>query len=124
MPIFTTFNTFVNPTTGPFATILANLASNGHGSLDALVTAEKVEAKDGAKLLVEELLQSRRLQHDAPVKGPRRRCPKVRIRRELPGEEWDRKNKMWKRTARSMAKYEAKLLAEFEAGAAEEEIAA
>jgi len=39
VPIFTTFNTFVNTTTGPFATILANLVSNGHGSLDALVTA-------------------------------------------------------------------------------------
>jgi len=26
-------------TTGPFATILANIVSNGHGSLDALVTA-------------------------------------------------------------------------------------
>src|ERR1700751_2882023 len=47
-----------------------------------------------------------------------------KIEDEHPGEEWDRKNKMWKRTARSMAKYEAKLLAEFEAGAAEEEIAA
>lgn len=41
-----------------------------------------------------------------------------------PGEEWDRKNQMWKRTARSMAKYEAKLLAEFEAGTEAEEIAA
>jgi pilus assembly protein CpaC len=39
IPVFTTFNTFVNTTTGPFATILANLISNGHGSLDALVTA-------------------------------------------------------------------------------------
>jgi pilus assembly protein CpaC len=39
VPVFTTFNTFVNTTTGPFATILANLISNGHGSLDALVTA-------------------------------------------------------------------------------------
>jgi Flp pilus assembly secretin CpaC len=29
----------VNTTTGPFATILANLVRNGHGSLDALVTA-------------------------------------------------------------------------------------
>jgi pilus assembly protein CpaC len=39
VPIFTTFNTFVNTTTGPFATVLANLISDGHGSLDALVTA-------------------------------------------------------------------------------------
>jgi pilus assembly protein CpaC len=39
VPVFTTLNTLVNTTTGPFATILANLVSNGHGSLDALVTA-------------------------------------------------------------------------------------
>ncbi len=39
VPLFTTFDTFVNTTTGPFATILANIISNGHGSLDALVTA-------------------------------------------------------------------------------------
>jgi hypothetical protein len=38
-----------------------------------------------------------------------------KIEDEHPGEEWDRKAKMWKRTDRSMAKYEAKLLAEFEA---------
>jgi pilus assembly protein CpaC len=39
VPIFTTANTLLNTTTGPFATILANVISNGHGSLDALVTA-------------------------------------------------------------------------------------
>src|SRR5690242_18297434 len=33
VPIFTTFNTFVNTTTGPFATILANIISNGHGKI-------------------------------------------------------------------------------------------
>jgi hypothetical protein len=38
-----------------------------------------------------------------------------KIEDEHPGEEWDRKNKMWKRTDRSMAKYEAKLQAELEA---------
>ena len=39
VPIFTTAGTLVSTTAGPFATILANLVSNGHGSLDALVTA-------------------------------------------------------------------------------------
>jgi pilus assembly protein CpaC len=39
VPIFTTAGTLLNTTTGPFATILANVISNGHGSLDALVTA-------------------------------------------------------------------------------------
>jgi pilus assembly protein CpaC len=39
VPIFTTAGTLLNSTTGPFATILANIISNGHGSLDALVTA-------------------------------------------------------------------------------------
>lgn len=39
VPIFSTFNTFANSTTAPFATILANIVSNGHGSLDALLTA-------------------------------------------------------------------------------------
>lgn len=39
VPIFTTFGTLVSNTAGPFATILANVLSNGHGSLDALVTA-------------------------------------------------------------------------------------
>ena len=49
----------------------------------------------------------------------------LKIEDEHAGEEWDRKNKIWKRTERSMAKYEAKLLAEFEAStAAKEEIAA
>lgn len=47
-----------------------------------------------------------------------------KIEDEHPGEEWDRKAKMWKRTKRSMAKYEAKLRAEFEAAADKEEIAA
>jgi hypothetical protein len=46
-----------------------------------------------------------------------------KIEDEHPGEEWDRKAKMWKRTERSMAKYEAKLLAEFEATAVEEKAA-
>lgn len=41
-----------------------------------------------------------------------------------PGEEWDRKNKMWIRTERSMAKYEAKLRAEFEAADQDQEKAA
>jgi pilus assembly protein CpaC len=39
VPIFTTAGALLNTTTGPFATILANIISNGHGSLDALVTA-------------------------------------------------------------------------------------
>jgi len=39
VPIFTTAETLLNTTTGPFATILANVISNGHGSLDVLVTA-------------------------------------------------------------------------------------
>jgi pilus assembly protein CpaC len=39
VPVFTTLDTLVNTTAGPFATILANVISNGHGSLDALVTA-------------------------------------------------------------------------------------
>jgi pilus assembly protein CpaC len=39
VPIFTTAGTLVGNAGGPFATILANLISNGHGSLDALVTA-------------------------------------------------------------------------------------
>jgi hypothetical protein len=43
-----------------------------------------------------------------------------KIEDEHPGEEWDRKNKMWVRTKRSMAKYEAKLQAEFEAAAKQE----
>jgi len=47
-----------------------------------------------------------------------------KIEDEHPGEEWDRKAKMWKRTDRAMAKYEAKLLAEFEAAAEPAEIAA
>ena len=48
-----------------------------------------------------------------------------KIEDQHPGEEWDRKQKAWVRTERSMAKYEAKLLAEFEANtAAKEEIAA
>jgi hypothetical protein len=42
-----------------------------------------------------------------------------KIEDDHPGEEWDRKNKMWKRTKRSMARYEAKLKAEFEAAAKE-----
>lgn len=47
-----------------------------------------------------------------------------KIEDEHPGEEWDRKNKIWKRTERSMAKYEAKLLAEFEASTQPQEVAA
>src|SRR5262245_34173295 len=47
-----------------------------------------------------------------------------KIEDEHPGEEWDRKAKMWKRTERSMAKYEAKLQAEFEAAAKPKEEAA
>ena len=47
-----------------------------------------------------------------------------KIEDQHPGEEWDRKNKMWVRTERSMAKYEAKLLAEFEASTAPAEVAA
>jgi len=43
-----------------------------------------------------------------------------KIEDQHPGEEWDRKQKAWVRTDRSMAKYEAKLLAEFEASAAVE----
>jgi pilus assembly protein CpaC len=42
VPIFTTASvgsTLLTTTAGPFATILANIISNGHGSLDALVTA-------------------------------------------------------------------------------------
>jgi pilus assembly protein CpaC len=39
VPIFTTAGTLISNTAGPFATVLANLVSNGHGSLDALVTA-------------------------------------------------------------------------------------
>jgi pilus assembly protein CpaC len=39
VPIFTTAETLLNTTTGPFATILANVISNGHGSLSALITA-------------------------------------------------------------------------------------
>jgi pilus assembly protein CpaC len=42
VPIFTTPSaggTLLTSTAGPFATILANVISNGHGSLDALVTA-------------------------------------------------------------------------------------
>jgi pilus assembly protein CpaC len=42
VPIFTTPSsggTLLTTTAGPFATILANVISNGHGSLDALVTA-------------------------------------------------------------------------------------
>ncbi|HTE76014.1 MAG TPA: type II and III secretion system protein family protein [Xanthobacteraceae bacterium] len=42
VPIFSTpsiSNTLLTTTAGPFATILANVISNGHGSLDALVTA-------------------------------------------------------------------------------------
>jgi pilus assembly protein CpaC len=39
VPVFTTAGTLVSNTAGPFATILANVISNGHGSLDALVTA-------------------------------------------------------------------------------------
>ena len=42
VPIFTTpatGGTLLTSTAGPFATILANVISNGHGSLDALVTA-------------------------------------------------------------------------------------
>ena len=39
VPIFTTAGALLNTTTGPFATILANVITNGHGSLDALVTA-------------------------------------------------------------------------------------
>ena len=48
----------------------------------------------------------------------------LKIEDEHPGEEWDRKNKMWIRTERSMAKYEARLQAEFEATHEEKEIAA
>lgn len=40
-----------------------------------------------------------------------------KIEDEHAGEEWDRKSKMWIRTKRSMAKHEARLLAEFEASA-------
>lgn len=47
-----------------------------------------------------------------------------RIDDEHAGEEYDRKAKMWKRTKRSMAKYHAKLRAEFEAEAAKQEEAA
>jgi len=47
-----------------------------------------------------------------------------KIEDEHPGEEWDRKAKMWKRTARSMAKCEAKLQAECEAAAEPAEVAA
>ena len=42
VPLFTTPSaggTLLTTTAGPFATVLANLMSNGHGSLDALVTA-------------------------------------------------------------------------------------
>jgi pilus assembly protein CpaC len=39
VPIFTTAGTLLNTGTGPFATILANLVSNSHGNLSALVTA-------------------------------------------------------------------------------------
>jgi pilus assembly protein CpaC len=42
VPLFTTPSaggTLLTTTAGPFATILANLITNGHGSLDALVTA-------------------------------------------------------------------------------------
>jgi pilus assembly protein CpaC len=39
VPIFTTAGTLISSTAGPFATILANIITNGHGSLDALVTA-------------------------------------------------------------------------------------
>lgn len=42
VPLFTTpgaGGTLLTSTAGPFATILANVISNGHGSLDALVTA-------------------------------------------------------------------------------------
>jgi len=38
VPVFTTLGTFATASS-PFATVLANLISNGHGSLDALVTA-------------------------------------------------------------------------------------
>lgn len=47
-----------------------------------------------------------------------------KIEDQHPGQEWDRKNKMWIRTERSMAKYEAKLQAEFEAATKAEEVAA
>lgn len=47
-----------------------------------------------------------------------------KIEDQHPGEEWDRKQKTWVRTERSMAKYEAKLQAEFEAATKAEEIAA
>jgi len=40
VPIFTTAETLLNGvTTGPFATVLANVITNGHGTLDVLITA-------------------------------------------------------------------------------------
>jgi len=48
-----------------------------------------------------------------------------KIEDEHPGEEWDRKQKAWVRTDRTMSKYDAKLRAEFETNAAvKDEVAA
>ena len=69
VPIFTTFNTFVNTTTGPFATILANIISNGHGSLDALVTALEQKGPDPPARRAE---PDRALRRHRPLPGRRR----------------------------------------------------
>lgn len=58
-----------------------------------------------------------RAAHAAADKAKREQALARHLRKiedEHPGEEWDRKAKMWKRTDRAMAKYEARLQAEFE----------